>query len=202
MKVTDINQLHQFIEQFNFATLISHNNGELNVSHIPVTLHRNQGPHGTLTWHVAKQNPHSREFDGIKTALCIFHGPHAYISPSWYKSSPNVPTWNYAIARASGIPKQVSKEQQSSDLSQMVTQHEGKSSYIIPDDYKLKLIDHIIGFRMEITKIESTFKLGLNRSQEDQDGMIAGLLKQHNNEGLALAEFIQSIQKNHPAENK
>jgi len=143
---------------------------------------------------VAKQNPHSKEFDGIKKALFIFHGPHAYVSPSWYTSSPSVPTWNYAVIHAHGNPIQVSNEQLASDLSQMVVQHERDSNYVIPDDYKLKLMDHIVGFSMEIIKIESAFKLGQNRSQEDQDGMLAGL--QRNSAGSGLAEFIQSIQKN------
>jgi len=200
MKITDINQLHKFIEQFNFATLVSHDNEELNVSHIPVILNRKQGTQGTLVWHVAKQNPHSRSFDGTKNALFIFHGPHAYISPGWYKSSPSVPTWNYAVIRAYGNPTQVSNEQLASDLSQMVAQHEENSNYIIPDDYKLKLIDHIVGFSMEIMRIESTFKLGQNRSQEDRNGMLAGL--QSNSAGSALAEFIQSIQKSQSNETK
>ena len=192
----DINQLHQFIEQFNFATLVSHHhNGELNISHIPIILDRKQGGHGTLSWHVAKQNPHAREFDNSKNAVCIFHGPHAYISPTWYKNSPSVPTWNYAVVHAYGIPKQVTDEQLSSDLSQMVKQHEGNADYIIPDDYKLKLMDHIVGFNMKIRKTEPIFKLGQNRSQEDQDGMLIGLQKRNNNTDLALAEFIQAIKK-------
>ncbi|MDR3478265.1 MAG: FMN-binding negative transcriptional regulator [Gammaproteobacteria bacterium] len=198
MKITDINQLHQFIEQFNFATLISHVNGKLNVSHIPVMLNRNENTHGMLAWHLAKQNPHARELDGSENALFIFHGPHAYVSPNWYKSSPSVPTWNYAVVHAYGNPKQASHEQLESDLSQMVMQHEGDSHYSIPDDYQRKLMDHIVGFRMEITKIEGIFKLGQNRSQEDQSGMLAGL----QSHSAALAEFIQSTHKKHPNENK
>lgn len=194
-KTTNINQLHQFMEQFNFCTLVSHSNEELNVSHVPVVLHRAKGLYGTLDWHVAKQNPHAKIFDGNKKTLCIFHGPHAYISPRWYRSSPNVPTWNYAIVHAYGSPKKISNEELSSDLLKMIIQYEGNSNYIIPDDYKLKLMDHIIGFSMEITKIESLFKLGQNRSQEDQHGMLLGLQQQSNKTDLALAEFIQSMQK-------
>lgn len=33
---------------------------------------------------------------GTEDSLAIFHGPHAYVSPSWYATSPAVPTWNLA----------------------------------------------------------------------------------------------------------
>ena len=34
--------------------------------------------------------------------LALFHGPHAYVSPSWYGVHPSVPTWNYAVVHARG----------------------------------------------------------------------------------------------------
>lgn len=195
MQQTNLTELHQFIEQFNFATLISHNNGELDISYVPVTLNPHEGLHGTLSFHLGKQNPHSEKLHDNKNTVCIFHGPHAYISPRWYKSSPNVPTWNYAVVHAHGNPQQIHSEQLAEDLAQMVKQHEGDSNYIIPEDYQLKLMGRIIGFRMQITKIENIFKLGQNRSKADQDGMREGLYNQDNNIGLALAEFMKHKQE-------
>jgi transcriptional regulator len=193
----NIEQLHQIIERFNFATLISHNNGEIAVTHIPVMLDRNQGQYGMLFWHVANLNSHSTEFDGSKNALVIFHGPHAYISPTWYKNAPSVPTWNYAAVHAHGIPEVINKEQLADDLTKMVSQHERmlstNTNYIIPDDYKSKLIEHITGFRMRITRLEGKFKLGQNRSVEDQDGMLQGLRDQNSTDSITLADFISSV---------
>jgi transcriptional regulator len=34
--------------------------------------------------------------------LVMFHGPHAYVSPSWYADPQSVPTWNYAVVHAHG----------------------------------------------------------------------------------------------------
>ncbi len=50
-----------------------------------------------------------------------------------------------------------------------------------------------MGFRMEITRLEGKFKLGQNRSPEDQKGMLAGLKETHAEESLSLARFIESI---------
>jgi transcriptional regulator len=35
-------------------------------------------------------------------SLIIFHGPHAYISPSLYELRESVPTWNYAAIHVYG----------------------------------------------------------------------------------------------------
>lgn len=193
MKTLTKEHLYEFIEKYNFATLINHHDGKLNISHIPVMLDRDKGDHGTLIWHVSKQNPHACGFDGDKEALFIFNGPHAYISPTWYNSSPNVPTWNYAVVHAHGKPEQVSEKQLADDLTQLVLKYES-DTYIIPNDYKNKLISHIVGFSMEITKIESTFKLGLNRSIKDQEGILEGLRNNPDTDQLSLADLMQSLQ--------
>jgi len=196
-QLTNINQLHQFIEQFNFATIVNHDNDGLNVSHVPVILDSDEGPQGTLKWHLAKQNVQAQKIADNKEILCIFQGPHAYISPRWYKNQPSVPTWNYAVVHVYGNPEQVSDQELENDLSQLVKLYEGEA-YIIPDDYRLKLMHHIVGFKMQITKIKGIFKLGQNRSQQDQEGMLDGLRNQ-NTASLALAEFI-NIWRN--ADNK
>jgi transcriptional regulator len=193
----DIEQLHPFIEQFNFATLISEGAEGLQVTHIPLMLDRSQGQYGTLLGHFAMQNPHVNLLDQNKNSLCIFHGPHAYISPAWYKNSPSVPTWNYTVVHAHGKLQRISPEQLSEDLTRMVNESEAKlkerPNYLIPEDYKAKLLNHIVGFRMEINQIEGKFKLGQNRSVEDQAGILVGLKKENTRDSLALMEFMQSI---------
>src|SRR5579872_1071351 len=95
--------LHRFIETYGFATLINYHESGLHVSHVPVMLDKTRGQFGTLIWHLAKLNQHTEVLNGKNSSLCIFHGPHSYISPAWYKTSPNVPTWNYAVVHAYGI---------------------------------------------------------------------------------------------------
>jgi transcriptional regulator len=197
----DMEGLHEFIKRYSFATLITHHHHEPKISHIPILLKRDQGPFGTLAGHVAKLNPHAELFDGNQQTLCIFHGPHAYISANWYLTSPNVPTWNYAVVHAYGKPKLISTEELSDDLSVMLNHYEGlldensleeKSHFQIEQDYKLQLMKYIVGFKMEITRIEGKFKLGQNRSREDQESMLRNLKKQGTDEEIALVNFIET----------
>lgn len=193
----NLEQLHFFIEKFNFATIIGHDEGEMTVSHVPIMLDCGKGQYGTLIWHLANLNPQATLLKSNKNVLCIFHGPHAYISPHWYKTAPNVPTWNYAVVHAHGIPHAITESELEEDLLKLVAQHESivnkNNPYVVPDDLKFQLMQHITGFRMEITRIEGKFKLGQNRAPEDQENMLQELHKSNHQGSLALAQFIEEF---------
>jgi predicted FMN-binding regulatory protein PaiB len=101
----DLPKLQDFMEEFNFATVVTQRNGELTASHIPFLLDRSVEPYGVLRAHVAIRNPQLQDFRSGSRALIIFQGPHTYISPSWYVNPRNVPTWNYTVVHAYGVPK-------------------------------------------------------------------------------------------------
>ncbi|MBY0545320.1 MAG: FMN-binding negative transcriptional regulator [Gammaproteobacteria bacterium] len=193
----NLEQLHELIEKFNFATLISHYNGETEVTHIPVMLNRSLGEYGTLFWHVANLNPHAKLFTENTSALLIFHGPHGYISPTWYKTASNVPTWNYAVVHAHGIVQIMDKKELADNLTSMVNWHENafvqNTRYIISNEFKSKQIEYITGFSMAITKIEGKFKLSQNRSSEDRHGVLDGLRSHNTSDSNALADLMESI---------
>jgi transcriptional regulator len=74
----------------------------IRVTHIPVVFEPVEGKHGKIIGHVSKANPQHETFTGTHDAVIVFHGPHSYISPNWYKSpGPAVPTWNFAA-----VPRQ------------------------------------------------------------------------------------------------
>lgn len=81
-QVTDPEVLAAFIRTHSFATLVSTGEGTPLATHLPLLLDQSAGPQGVLLGHVARANPHWQAFDGQQEALAIFHGPHAYISPS------------------------------------------------------------------------------------------------------------------------
>lgn len=193
---TNLSELHEFIERYNFATLINQSEGETFVSHIPMMLDRSAGEYGVLSGHLAKLNPQWKSFNDTEKVLCIFQGPHAYISPSWYKSR-SVPTWNYAAVHVQGCPRLIDSAELSNDLVKMVAHHEQyvkeSNPYEIPKEQLEHLINHIVGFKIDIVKMEGKFKLGQNRIREDQEGMLLGLRRQKNAEATSLANFIETL---------
>lgn len=82
---TDSEQLLKFVEANSFAVLYSSDHGRPSASHLPLLLDRAAGPHGTLLGHMARANPQWKSAAG-QTVLAVFSGPHAYISPTWYKA--------------------------------------------------------------------------------------------------------------------
>lgn len=194
--VTDGRILESFISRYGFATLVTSSSAGLIASHIPITL-RKRGDANCLIGHVARANNQWRAFDGNTEALAIFHGPHAYVSPTWYATSPAVPTWNYAVVHVHGKPAAFQeREFAKAALVDLVAKYESTRSSpwraegLAPDLFD-KLAGAIVAFEMPVERIEGKFKLGQNRSREDRGGMLAGLEGEGTSDAELLARFIR-----------
>ena len=194
--VSDEKVLESFIERYDFATLTSSSSSGLVASHIPIMFRRWAGK-AVLVGHVARANSHWRAFDGNAEALAIFHGPHAYVSPTWYATSPAVPTWNYAAVHVYGKPRaREDADFTAAALRDLVARHEGARAKPwrtedLPADSYERLAGAIVAFDMPIDRIEGKFKLGQNRSEGDRLGMLKGLDAENSPDAEALAEFIR-----------
>ncbi len=177
--VDDLVQLQDFMEEFNFATVVTQRDGELTASHIPFLLDRSVEPCGVLRAHVAIRNPQLEDFRSGCRALVIFQGPHTYVSPSWYVKPENVPTWNYTVVHAYGAPQILDREAMVALLKGLVGKHE--SSFQKPwdfdpgDPFIQKQMPEIAGFEIKIQKLQGKFKLNQNRAPADRAGVIEAL---------------------------
>ncbi|MCE7999475.1 MAG: FMN-binding negative transcriptional regulator [Rhodobiaceae bacterium] len=157
-----------------FGTLVS---DDLQASHIPFLLQQEEEGL-VLCGHVAKANPHWQVFDGASPALAIFLGPDGYISPSWGDCSKLVPTWNYMIVHARGVPQVVEGRADKVHLLHLMTEaHEASQStpWAIGDldGQKLEqLLEALVVFRMPVTSLEGKWKLSQNRAPADKAAFI------------------------------
>jgi transcriptional regulator len=172
-QIEDLAELHGFMRAYNFATLVTQHQGAPFASHLPFMLDAERGLHGRLLAHMARANPQWRDFDATSEVLVIFQGPHAYISPSWYETHPSVPTWNYAVVHAYGVPRVVEDHATLRQmLEALVDTHE--ASFVqpwrmdLPHDYLDKMMRAVVGFEIEITRLEGKLKLSQNRFEHDQ----------------------------------
>jgi transcriptional regulator len=194
---SDLEALHGLIRAHSFATLVSTGGAGLEVSHLPLLLESECGRWGTLYGHMARANAQWREFQSGAEALAIFHGPHAYISPGWYESWPAVPTWNYVVVHAYGVPRLIEEEALYSLLGRMVQTFDaaanGAGSRELPDDYMARMAKAIVGFEIEITRLEGKRKLGQNRSPADRRSAVAALKRAGNAQSVAVAELMRDL---------
>ena len=188
--------LHAFMRRYSFATLVT-GGEEPFVSHLPLLLDESRGAHGTLVGHFARPNPHWQLDHAARASVAIFHGPHAYISPTWYRSgTPNVPTWNYATVHATGRLKLIEDPTQVAELLEhMVATFESGNpepwTNAPPPEVMAKLIAAVVAFEMPIERLEGKFKLGQNRLRVDQVGAIEALEKAGDEESAALARLAR-----------
>jgi transcriptional regulator len=194
--VSDRSVLDAFITHNSFAMLVSTVDGTLFATHLPLLLEHGHPSQGVLLGHVARANPHWRGFDGQQEALAIFHGLHAYISPSWYTTSPAVPTWNYAVVHVYGVPHVVEDEVWLAHLvDRLVALYEAGMPApwpgVLPAEFKANLLKAIVGFTMDIIRVEGKFKLGQNRPLGDQLGVVRQLEMSADPIAQALGEFTK-----------
>ena len=194
-RVEDASKLAAFIRQHSFATLVTHDGAAPFASHLPMLFRPDVGSHGTLVSHMARANPQWQHFASGGEVLIIFHGPHSYISPSWYQTQLAVPTWNYATVHAYGVPTVITEhERVVSLLRETVSAYEASFEQPwrgdIPDEFRDKLMHGIVAFEIPITRIEGKFKLGQNRSAADTQGVFNALSNSTDADSQAIARMM------------
>ena len=196
-RVSEEATILSFIERYDFSTIVTSSASDgMVATHVPVLVKRD-GDRVVLQGHVARANEHWRGFDGRTQALAIFHGPHGYVSPTWYATSPAVPTWNYAVVHLYGRPV-VTEDRHavSRILEALVKKYESRR----PRPYRTgeltrafydEMVARIVAFEMPVEKIEAKFKLGQNRSREDREGAVNGLMAEGSPDAATLAAFMR-----------
>ncbi len=194
-RVEDADKLRALMRQHSFATLVTHDGAAPFASHLPMLLRPNVGVHGTLVSHMARANPQWKHFADGREALAVFHGPHAYVSPGWYETQPAVPTWNYAVVHAYGIPQIITDHDiVAALLRETIALFEAPQpkpwSGDLPPEYFEKMMQGIVAFEIPISRLEGKFKLGQNRSVADQQGVYDALRQSGDAESFALADLM------------
>ena len=150
---------------------------------------------------MARANSQWKDVDGTE-ALAIFHGPHAYISPAWYVDKNVVPTWNYVAVHVYGELRIVSdREALLQTLRDTVDKYEGSSaapwSIDQPDEsFLMKLLDSIVGFEIEISRLEGKWKLSQNHPPARRSRVIEALRQMPGEQQRQIADLMaQTLEK-------
>ncbi len=187
----------RLMHDYSFATLITPGETEPVVTHLPLLHIADCEPHGTLLGHVARANPHWRKAEASES-IAIFHGPHAYVSPSWYaKPTTAVPTWNYVVAHAHGTIKLAEDAAATRAILDLMI-HRFESTRTLPWQLGLDqkgldaMVSAIIGFRLKVKRIDAKFKLSQNRDPVDRARVVAALDGEHYADATATAAWMRA----------
>jgi transcriptional regulator len=189
-------RIHAMMREHSFATLVSQVEGAPFATHLPLLLDPNRGPHGTLLGHVARANPQWRSLEG-QEVLVLFQGPHAYVSPAWYETELNVPTWNYVAVHAYGRARLIEAPDELFGLLQRLVhlyESDRPEPWVpdLPEEFLQARLAAIIGFELEITRLEGKFKLGQNRPEQDRLAAGRTLAESGDSQGAEVGELMIS----------
>jgi transcriptional regulator len=177
--------LHAEIRRIGFCSVTTVGAAGPLISHVPVALDTTIGPLGQIRCHVARANPQWRDSDFAKSALAVFMGPDAYVSPSWYPSKKEhgkaVPTWNYVAICARGrIETFDGRDALAAHVAELSDRHEAAFPQPwrmsdAPADYMERQLKGIVGIRFNIEALEGKLKLSQNRNEADRVSVAAAL---------------------------
>lgn len=190
--ITDDEVNVQLINQHSFATLFSQHHGLPFATHLPLMLSEDRS---SLYGHFARQNPQSEDLAG-QTVLAVFHGPHCYISPSWYETNQAVPTWNYVTVHVFGEVELLENGSElTKHLNDIVLKYEAPdSTYRLGDanpDFIGGMTKGVQGFKINISKIEGKAKLSQNHPIHRQQRVIEQLEKSKNSDEQQIASLMK-----------
>jgi transcriptional regulator len=183
------------VERYDFALLVTQGSG-LIASQVPFLIERRDSKL-FLLGHLARPNPQCADLAAGGEALAVFHGPHAYISPSWYQAGPAVPTWNYASVHAYGTARAISDKDWLADLLRRLSErHEAREPVQWrmqdqPENFLNGMMNGIVGFEIAVSRLEGKFKLSQNRPAGDRPRIIAALEARDDPDSHGVARLMR-----------
>lgn len=189
--------LIDFVNRNPFAHFItSDRQGEMRGTGVVAIIESQSPDRLVLAAHMSRKNPNAAAlFDGCPS-LAIFQGPHAYVSPRWYRVNPDVPTWNYVAVHAHGSLEVIDEVTETEKILRMTVDHMERGERepwrleMAPADYLARIIHLVSAFRMTVTRLEGAFKLSQNKCEQDRATVIAGLVATGTDSNLALARIM------------
>lgn len=190
----DREKIIEFMRQNEFVVLVTYDGEKPTASHLLVEIFE-EGEKLFINGHMSRANPLWKTFEKNAEVLTIFHGPHTYISPTWYNHV-NVPTWNYQAVHVYGKLRIVEDYDEAYQILKRLTdRHETASHYkleTLPQDFVAKEIKGIVAFQIEVTKIEANYKLSQNRNDEDYQNIVEMLEEREDEMSHEVAEAMKS----------
>lgn len=181
----DLDRITALVAAHPFGLLVTAAGG-LDASPVPFTVAQ-EGEGLLLEGHLAAGNPQCAQIAAGAEALAVFGGPHAYISPTWYRTRPAVPTWDYAAVHVHGALVPMTEDGEIRAMLRTLSAHDPAFTLdSLPRDYLAGMLRGIRAFRIRSERIEAQWKMSQNRSVADRQSVIAALRTQGSDDVAAL----------------
>ena len=149
-------------------------------------------------FHVARHNPLIKLADGTTPWLLAVSGSDAYVSPDWYVSPDQVPTWLYQVVHLTGTVRTLSDDELAEQIETLSAKFEDRllpkkpwvSSKMTAGRLEA-LKKAIVGMVMTVDGIEGSFKLNQHKSDADYTALTEALAAQPDADAHVIAGLMR-----------
>src|SRR3954454_2398191 len=169
-EVADLEAARTLVRAHPFATIVAR---DLRATHMPCLVDETADAL-TILGHVACADPVAERLDG--PLLMIFHGPHGYVSASWYGSD-TIPTWNHVTLHVRGTPEVLD------DALPVVRRTVDHFEAAVEQPWSLdrmgdearEMADQVIAFRLVAQHWHLEAKLSQDKPSDERERLISAL---------------------------
>ena len=166
----------------------------------PVPFYLTSADDGTprVAFHVARNNPLIRLADGTTPWLLAVIGADAYVSPDWYVSPDQVPTWLYQAVHLTGPARTMSDDELAAQIETLSAKFEAR---LLPKKPWLSskmtagrltaLKKGIVGLEMTVEEVQGSFKLSQHKSETDYAAVATALATQADAGAQQIADLMK-----------
>ncbi|MBQ1075632.1 FMN-binding negative transcriptional regulator [Micromonospora sp. C31] len=125
----------------------------------------------TLLGHLNRANPHFAALSTGTHSILVFGGPHGYVSPTVYGTTPAAPTWNFTAVHVHGTVRMIDDAEQTLDVVRAtVATYEGTfgTNWDATGslDYFRRILPGVGAFEFRIDRVDAMFKLSQDQKPE------------------------------------
>src|SRR5450432_1797890 len=189
-----------FAEARGFGNICAWDGTRLIASSLPFYLGYSADGTPQALFHLARQNPLLKLADGTSSWLLAVNGADAYVSPDWYVSPDQVPTWLYQVVHLTGTVRTLSDDELAEQIETLSAKFE---DWLLPKkpwtSSKMTagrldtLKKAIVGLVMTVEEVEGSFKLNQHKSDADHAAIAAAMLQRPDEGAQTIAKQMVAL---------
>ena len=132
-------------------------------------------------------------YSGIRNLPLV--SPHGHTEPRWYAEKERVPTWNYAAVHAYGKVRGLHEPaDKRAAVAGLVACHDPQwlpEYERLSETYMSGMLNGIVAFEVEVTRLDTRWKLSQNRGRQEMELIAAELEKSADSAERATAALTR-----------
>jgi len=187
-----------FAERRGFGLACAWDGGKPIASPLPFYLDYADDGTPQALFHVARHNPLVKLADGTSSWLLAVTDADAYVSPDWYASPDQVPTWLYQAVHLTGVVRPLSDDELALQIDTLSAKFENRllpkqpwTSAKMTAGRLDAMKKAIVGLVMTVAEVEGSFKLNQHKSETDYAAVAGALGSQSDAGAQQIAQLMR-----------